>query len=72
MKKVLAESMMSYLSGQIAYHKANVAVYLTSPVGIGEHPDIMAALEEELAKVAEYQEKYDVLGQLLMDKDING
>ena len=48
------------------YHQANVRIYLQSPVGIGEHPDIMAAIEEELAKAAEYQEKLDQLGEILM------
>lgn len=66
MKKVIADSMMSYLSGKIKYHKANVLVYLNNPVGIGEHPDILAAIEEELAKAAEYQEKLDQLGEVLM------
>ena len=34
-------------------------VYFSSPVGIGEHPDIMSAIEDELSKVAEYKEKLD-------------
>ena len=58
--------MMSYLTGKVKYHKANVRIYLQSPVGIGEHPDILAAIEEELAKAAEYQEKLDQLGEILM------
>ena len=69
MKKVIADSMMSYLSGKIKYHKANVLVYLNNPVGIGEHPDILAAIEEELAKCAEYHEKYAILGEILMGLD---
>ena len=52
MKKMIAENMMSYLTGKVKYHQANVRIYLQSPVGIGEHPDIMAAIEEELAKAA--------------------
>jgi len=66
MKKMIAENMMSYLKGKVKYHQANVRIYLQSPVGIGEHPDIMAAIEEELAKAAEYQEKLDQLGEILM------
>jgi hypothetical protein len=66
MKKMIAENMMSYLTGKVKYHQANVRIYLQSPVGIGEHPDIMAAIEEELAKAAEYQEKLDQLGEILM------
>lgn len=66
MKKMLVDNMMTYLAGKVKYHQANVRVYLTNPVGIGEHPDIMAAIEEELAKAAEYQEKLDQLGDILM------
>jgi len=66
MKKMIAENMMSYLTGKVKYHQANVRIYLQSPVGIGEHPDILAAIEEELAKAAEYQEKLDQLGEILM------
>ena len=69
MKKIIADSMMSYLSGKVKYHQANVRIYLQSPVGIGEHPDILAAIEEELAKAAEYQEKLDQLGEILMGSD---
>ena len=36
-----------------SYHETNVKIYFSNPVGIGEHPDIMAAIEEELEKVAE-------------------
>jgi len=69
MKKMIADNMMSYLTGKVKYHQANVRIYLQSPVGIGEHPDIMAAIEEELAKAAEYQEKLDQLGEILMGGD---
>jgi len=72
MKTILADSMMSYLAGKVKYHKANVLVYLQSPVGIGEHPDIMAAIEEELAKCAEYHEKYEILGEILMGSELDG
>ena len=66
---MIADNMMSYLTGKVKYHQANVRIYLQSPVGIGEHPDIMAAIEEELAKAAEYQEKLDQLGEILMGGD---
>jgi len=72
MKKVIADSMMSYLTGKVKYHKANVMVYLQNPVGIGEHPDIMAAIEEELAKCAEYNEKREMLGEILMGSELDG
>ena len=61
--------MMSYLTGKVKYLKMNVHIYLNNPVGIGEHPDIMAAIEEELEKAASYQEKLEMLGEILMGGD---
>ena len=40
----ILKSHIRYYEGLIAKHKQNVEVYLTYPVGIGEHPDIMAAI----------------------------
>ena len=45
---------------------------MSSPVGIGEHPDILGAIEEELSKAAEYSEKYEMHGEILMGNDVDG
>lgn len=55
----MIESTISHLQGKIAYHKANLEVYLRNPAGIGEHSDVMEAFERELKQIAEYQ---DMLG----------
>ena len=34
--------------GNIEKAKVNVEVYLHHPVGIGEHPDVLAAIQEQL------------------------
>ena len=36
-------------------------MYLTSPVGIGEHPDIIAAIDSEIEKAAHADEKLSFL-----------
>ena len=64
MKEDLLRALKSHAQGHIQKHKANLEVYLSNPVGIGEHPDIMAAIEEELEKVAEYKEKLQVLQEM--------
>lgn len=46
------------------YHAANVEIYFENPAGIGEHPDVLGALENELGKVAEYKEKLDILREI--------
>ena len=56
----LLEATVAHVKGKIAYHKANVEVYLTNPAGIGEHPDIMEALVSEMKEIAEYQDILEV------------
>lgn len=51
--------------GQINKHKMNAEIYLNNPMGIGEHPDVMGALEEELGKVAEYHDLLEVLDKYI-------
>ena len=41
--------------------KANISVYLTSPVGIGEHPDLISAIDTEMEKAAEADDKLTFL-----------
>ena len=42
-------------------HKMNVEVYLTNPAGIGEHSDIMDAIEKELDEMAKYNDHIEML-----------
>ena len=44
----LVNNLIKHAEGQIAKHKANVEIYFTYPTGIGEHPDVMGAIETEL------------------------
>ena len=55
------EALEKYLEGKVAYHKANLTVYIENSVGIGEHPDIMEAMESELGKIADADEKLQTL-----------
>ena len=57
----LLTALVLKLEGQTAVHKANIQIYLDNPVGIGEHPDCVAAIETETEKLAAAQEKIDVL-----------
>lgn len=42
-------------------HIANVHVYMVNPAGIGEHSDIIEAIEIELDKAAKYKDMLEVL-----------
>ena len=51
--------------GDIAIGKANIEVYMDNSAGIGEHPDIVNAVDSQIEKVAEASEKLDVVRELL-------
>ena len=57
MKEDLLRALTAHAHGEMTYHKANVNVYLNNPVGIGEHPDLVSAVDSEISKLAEAEEK---------------
>ena len=61
MRDQLIKALLAHAQGDIAKHKANVEIYLTNPVGIGEHSNVMEAIEEELNMIAKYQDQIDVI-----------
>ena len=63
MRDQIIKALLAHAQGDIAKHKANVEVYLTSPVGIGEHSNIIEAIEEELNMIAKYQDQIDVISK---------
>jgi len=44
-----------------------VEVYLTHPVGIGEHSDITEAIGIELDKIARYDDQLEVIKKYIKD-----
>jgi len=63
MRKQLIDASKKHFEAHIQKHKVNVEVYLTNPVGIGEHSDIMEAIEHELAQMAEYDDKLEMINK---------
>ena len=57
MHKTLREALMLKYEGEIAAARANINVYLHQSVGIGEHPDIVSAIDQEVEKMAHAEEK---------------
>ena len=47
--------------GKIQVARVNVEVYLHNPVGIGEHPDVLSAIQDQLDVIAEQEERIQVL-----------
>ena len=51
------------LEGEMAVAKANIEVYMTSSVGIGEHPDLVAAIETQFDVIANARDKLDAIDE---------
>ena len=61
MRDVLLNAVRTHAQGHIEKHRANIEVYLAHPVGIGEHSDIVEAIEVELEQIAKYEDQIDIL-----------
>ena len=61
MREILLEALRKHAEGHVAKHKANVEVYLNSTTGIGEHPDIIEAMEMEVMEIAKYDDVLEML-----------
>ena len=63
MREQLIKAILAHAQGDIAKHKANIEVYLANPVGIGEHSNIVEAIEGELDMIAKYQDQIDIINK---------
>ena len=65
----ILNALVDRYNAQISEAKAVLEIYLNKSVGIGEHPEIVQAIEMEVAKMAEAQDKLDTVNQLLNEKE---
>jgi hypothetical protein len=61
MRKEMLEATRQHAIAHITKHKMNVEVYLNNPVGVGEHSDIMDAIEKEIEEMAKYNDHLEIL-----------
>lgn len=65
---MLLVALKKKLEGDLAVAQANIMVYKERSVGIGEHPEVVQAIEAEVAKAAEAQDKINMVDKLLADE----
>ena len=63
MKEQLVKALLAHAQGDIQKHVANVEVYLTNHAGIGEHSNIVEAIEQEINEIAKYQDQIDIINK---------
>ena len=69
MRNQIVSALLAHAQGDIQKHKINVEVYLKNPVGIGEHSNVMEAIEEELNMIAKYEDQVSVIKKHFLIKD---
>ena len=57
----LKDALVKYYEGIMAKHRYSEEVYITNPAGIGEHSDIIEALDIELGHLVDAQDKLEAV-----------
>ena len=68
MREQLLRALLAHAQGDIAKHKANVEIYLEHPAGIGEHSNVLEAIEQELNMIDKYEDQVEVIKKHFMGK----
>ena len=61
MRREMLEALKAFAIGNIKKAKMNIEVYLTNPVGIGEHPDVLGAIQDQIDLIAKEEERIEVI-----------
>ena len=54
---MILQALRKKYEADIAVAAANIQVYIDNPAGIGEHPDLVAAVDQQIQLMSEAQEK---------------
>jgi len=57
----ILDALRAESEGKIQKARMNVEVYLHNPVGIGEHPDVLSAVQTNLDIIAEESERLEMI-----------
>ena len=60
-RTTIIDALLAKYKGEMLEAQANIEVYLANPVGIGEHPDIIAAIDEQITLYTDANEKWNIV-----------
>jgi len=63
MREDLINASKMHFKAHIERHRINVENLMENALGLAEHPDIMDTIEKELAIIAEYDDKLNILNK---------
>jgi hypothetical protein len=68
MKRELLDALRARYEAEIAEANATINIYLTNSVGIGEHPQHLEEMDKLVDKIAQAEEKIEVLEKFEPEK----
>ena len=71
MREMLLSALKSYYVGYINKHIANVEIYLSRSTGIGEHSDIIEAMDKEIDCIEKYDSRLAMIIKYLERRQAN-
>ena len=64
MQNQLIKAVRMHAKGELERAKTNVLVYMHNPAGIGEHSDVVEAIQAELDKMAIATDRLDMIEEV--------
>jgi hypothetical protein len=61
MRQQMISVLKQHFEAHILKHKMNIDIMLNNPMALHDHTDLMGAIEKEVAQIAEYQDKLEVM-----------
>ena len=61
MEETIKDDLRAHAEGNPQLNKAKIQVYLSNPAGIGEHSDILEAIQGELHKISVHSDRLELL-----------
>ena len=65
MREKILKALLAHNHGELQKHLANIEIYLNNPVGIGELPGVLEAIEAELHEAMKYEDNISLINKYL-------
>jgi len=69
MQNQLIKAVRMHARGDLERAKTNILVYMHNPAGIGEHSDVVEAIQSELDKMAIATDRLDMIEEIEYEVD---
>ena len=69
LRKDILNALIAESEGKLDKARINSEIYLHNPVGIGEHPDVLAAIQDQIDVIAHEHERIQVINKYFIDHE---